>query len=332
MKRFAVSSLATLCGLVLATTAHASFIEKSFRDDPEWKTQEDVDSETESENARANVRQATQERTEEEETETTHNDASTKEMPRMRIQYKTQDEIRSERMANVEALNLNGAATITRAEFTAMLVRSRYSQSSINLCYWDITSVWPPRFELLFRDVPVDHEFAPEICVAMRDGLVRGYGNDIFRPDAQITFADAAKVIARSSGLTPYADPSTPEHWFDTYVHALAQRNAIPMSIEKLEERITADEAQEIIRRLIADDRDDTSRTAEELIITWERTYEPPRRVVITTPQSSSPTPSSAGSQSSVKSAASTTSNGTITSTPATNGSASSRPKAWYEF
>lgn len=308
MKRLAISFLASVCGLLLSATAHASYVERRFLDEPAWNAGEIANEENDGHAENGSDEPRGFNETDDEDAEPTFD-------PNVRL----------------PELNLSGGASITRAEFTAMLVRSLYGEASIRWCYWDVTSVHPPRFELLFRDVPVDHPQAPEICVAMRDGLVRGYGNDVFRPDDRITFADAAKIVARSHGLTPWADPSVPEHWFDPYVEALGRRNAIPSTIVSLEERITAGEAREILERLAENDRGRPSRTAAELIAAWERKYErptppPPVRTAprATTPRPSTPSqpsrPAQSGSASSVR--------------PASSAAAqqSSRPKAWYEF
>lgn len=342
MKRLVVTSLTAVCGFLLTTTAHASFVEKHFQADPGWKTQEEVDLESET---RIDARTAVPTETVEQHREIRDEEEN---------DFNDTDDGTTRFGENIDAgrIQFSASAPMTRAEFTAMLVRSRYTKASIDWCYWDITSVWPPKFELLFRDVSVDHAFAPEICVAMRDGLVRGYGNDVFRPDAQITFADAAKLIARSEGLTPYVDSSKPKYWFNPYVEALASRNAIPMSVEKLEEHITGGEAMEIMDRLASDDRSKSSRTAAELITAWERTYAPRPRPVVRAPRPTIMGPvalpsSSAGSVRSASSAASVKASSvapissakavssaptTSAATSATTSAASSRPKAWYEF
>lgn len=318
MKRLAVSTLTAACGLLLATTAHASYFEKGYVEDPEWKTQQEVDAETEARvDARTTVKARSTDRGEGFDATDDGTDA------------------RFGDMLKKEDIRFEAETSITRAEFTAMFVRSRYGRASIDSCFWNITSVVPPRFELLFRDVSVDHEFAPEICVAMRDGLVRGYGDDVFRPDALITFADAAKIIARAEGLTPWADPSQPKHWFDIYVSALARRNAIPMSVEKIEENITPAEASEMMRRLREDDRTQPSRGADEMIAAWEKTYErpaaPARKPVMNANVPAKP--SFAGSASSRGTAASSARSSVAPSSAAASADAdSSRPKAWYEF
>lgn len=333
MKRAAVSTLAALCGFLLTATAHASYVEKGFVDNPDWKTQEEVDAANEE---RLDAR-TTGERKEElrfnpvEPKDASNDDAE----PTV-----TNDGVQRE-------IDVSETADITRAQFTAMLVRATSSQGTIDACYWDITSFWPPRFELLFRDVPVDHPYAPEICVAMRDGLVRGYGNDVFRPDALITFADASKMIARSHGLTPWADSTVSKNWFDQYVVALGKRNAIPLSIKSIDQRMKVADVREILRRLSSGDTSMPSRSASDMIAAWEKAHAP-RPVVrpvvrppVTTNVPTKPSSSVASASSStVKSAVSAPVSSAKASTPApasaaaagSNASESSRPKAWYEF
>ncbi len=328
MKRFVVSSLTAACGLLITATAHASFVEKSFQQNPDWKTQEEVDAESALElDARTEVPSTQREAVEEQKKDFNETDSHG--------EKKFGGQLTDIRIAS--------SANVTRAQFTALLVRAEYPQTSIDACYWDITSVWPPNFDLLFRDVDLDHPYAPEICVAMREGLVRGYGNDVFRPEQLITFVDAAKILSRAHGLTPWADPSKPKHWFDPYVNAMARQNAIPMSVLKLEENITGDEAYEMVDRLAFGDRTKTSRTAEDLIVAWEKAHEvrPAPVRTIRVPQKPVMPAVSSAPKSSANSVVTPTSSKAVTSPIQPGSSAtpiipenqsSSRPKAWYEF
>jgi hypothetical protein len=117
-----------------------------------------------------------------------------------------------------------GETELTRGMFTALVVSRLYDPTTIDRCYWDIGFPLPPRFSLVFRDVPIDHPHAKHLCVAMRDGLIRGFGDGTFRPDLPITQAEAAKILARSHGLTPYADAETHAVWHTPYVQALRAR------------------------------------------------------------------------------------------------------------
>jgi hypothetical protein len=334
MKRLAVSTLTALCGFLVAATAHASYFEKGIVENPEWKTQEEVDA--------TNEKRLDARTTDRNDTKLHFNpvDTANKGTDESADQTVTDDAERTTQAAPAPA-DLPDTADLTRAEFTAMLVRATSSQGTIDACFWDITSFWPPRFELLFRDVPVDHPYAPEICVAMRDGLVRGYGNDVFRPDAPVTFADAAKMLARSHGLTPWADSHVSKHWFDQYVEALGEKNAIPLSIASIDQRIKAVDAEEMIRRLSTGDVSMPSRDAGQMIAAWEKAHAP-RPVIRPTVRPPVTTNVPAKPSSSVGSTSSSTikppssvpmsSAKAVTSATTSNAAGSSRPKAWYEF
>ncbi len=324
MKRFAVSFLTAICGLLLTSTAHASFAERHIREDPGWKTQEEADADFEARNSNTVQEEDTEEEEQTESPLLEEND-----------DFDQTDSGEATFGAKLVEINLPMSAQITRAEFTALFVRSLYTPADINNCYWDITSVFPPRFELLFRDVSVDNPYAPEICIAMRDGLVRGYGNDIFKPDAPITMADAAKILARAHGLTPWVDSSKPKHWFDPYIQALSNQNAIPMTVTRIDERISVADAREMIERLQMNDRNRPSRSATTLIADWERLYEPRRVAVaprppVTSSTTTKSTSSKASTTTTTPKSASTTS--VRSAATASEGTASSRPKAWYEF
>ena len=51
-----------------------------------------------------------------------------------------------------------------------------------------------------FYDVPAQHEYAREIAAARSIGMISGDGNGFFFPDAGITYADSAKILAYVTG------------------------------------------------------------------------------------------------------------------------------------
>lgn len=152
--------------------------------------------------------------------------------------------------------------TLTRAEFTQMIVSRLYPQAEIDRCYWDIASTLPPTFTLLYTDVPASSPYGKALCIAMRDGLARGYKDGSFRPNDVIRFSEASKIISRAYVLAPYAESTTTGAWFSQYAFALANRNAVPMTVTTFQHAMTAAETEEILKRLAGS-------------ITWEpaRTY-----------------------------------------------------------
>lgn len=139
---------------------------------------------------------------------------------------------------------------MTRAEFTAELVRSLYTPEQIDHCFGTIAPKLPATFTLIFTDVTIHDDFAKEICVAMRDGIVRGFGDGSFAPERTISFAESAKILSRAFALAPYADADTKTVWYGQHVRGLLVRNAVPLSIKRLNQGVTVGEMREMLDRL----------------------------------------------------------------------------------
>lgn len=55
----------------------------------------------------------------------------------------------------------------------------------------------------VYTDVPATHTLAPYILLAASRGSISGYGDGSFRPDLQVTRAEAAKIVANVLGAPP---------------------------------------------------------------------------------------------------------------------------------
>jgi hypothetical protein len=83
---------------------------------------------------------------------------------------------------------------ITRAEFAAMLVRS------LTLAIGDkAPKAGAP---VQFQDVQASDWFAADISAATRWGLINGYDDGTFKPNANVTREDAAVMLQRAVKLT----------------------------------------------------------------------------------------------------------------------------------
>ncbi|WP_410771675.1 choice-of-anchor I family protein [Fontibacillus sp. BL9] len=120
---------------------------------------------------------------------------------------------------------------ITRAEFTALLVRS--------------LGLTPAASGSGFRDVPTGSALADEIGAAVKSGLAGGKGADGFMPDESISRAEMAVMIARAimlletgtagdantidaaSALSRYSDSETIPSWAASSAALLAQRSIL---------------------------------------------------------------------------------------------------------
>lgn len=101
----------------------------------------------------------------------------------------------------------------------------------------------------LFTDVPPGSWFEEDVCVARQRGVVNGYPDGSFKPASNITFAETAVVLARAFRLPLTADQAS---WYAPAVAALAERHAIPETIEGYDRPITRGEMAEMIWRLRA--------------------------------------------------------------------------------
>jgi hypothetical protein len=63
---------------------------------------------------------------------------------------------------------------------------------------------------------------------------VSGYLDGTFRPEQNVNFVEAAKIIAIANGYSETASENK-DPWFRPYVNFLASDSAIPMTIQSFE-------------------------------------------------------------------------------------------------
>jgi hypothetical protein len=147
--------------------------------------------------------------------------------------------------------------TINRAEFTKIIVGTLYHAEDIETC---------ESASIPFSDMTVSAWYAPYICMAWQENLISGYPDNTFRPEQNITFVEAAKIIDISFD-GEYIDASP---WYKPYVKNLSNFGVIPTTIERLEKNITRGEMAEMIWRWETeiDDKDAMSYENDALIET----------------------------------------------------------------
>jgi len=119
------------------------------------------------------------------------------------------------------AYTWNSDATIKRSTFVAAIVRRLFKPSE--RCFVKLSE---SDYSLLARDVEKDASYGIDLCTAMRAGVMRGFTDGNFRPNALVTRAEAAKALAKSFQLaTDTTDPS--EDWSAHYVKALIAGGAL---------------------------------------------------------------------------------------------------------
>ncbi len=82
-------------------------------------------------------------------------------------------------------------ATVTRAEFTDMVIRSVAQQ--------------PAQFKQVFADVNIRTDYSGSIVQAINLGIISGSGNGLFNPEEPITFCASVKMVVAALGYDEYA-------------------------------------------------------------------------------------------------------------------------------
>ncbi|MFH1254608.1 MAG: S-layer homology domain-containing protein, partial [bacterium] len=110
---------------------------------------------------------------------------------------------------------------ITRAEFTKIIILTKYTEDEAENCV-------PTK---KFPDVPAKEWYAKYICLAKNNDIVKGYEDGTYKPNNNISFAEAAKIVANTYGLELTSEADSPEHWYMPFVDALYLQAAVPMTI-----------------------------------------------------------------------------------------------------
>ncbi len=138
--------------------------------------------------------------------------------------------------------------TISRAEFTKILLLGRYSEEEILGCTASD-----------FTDVPSDAWFVPYVCFAKTNSIIQGYADNTFGPQQNIIYAEAAKIIVNTL-IAVTAGGEGEEEWWQPFVNVLEEDGATPDSIAGATHEITRGEMAEIIYRL----QNDTTASEDE--------------------------------------------------------------------
>ena len=138
---------------------------------------------------------------------------------------------------------------INRAEFLKIVIEAIAEDDQIKgeNCFSDVKTEW----------------FAKYVCYAYAKKIVAGYSDGFFRPEANINFAEASKVVAKAFNIAKEANKN--ELWYKNFVESIAEKNAIPTSISDLDKDIYRGEMAEVIWRLKENKIDLASLKYEEL-------------------------------------------------------------------
>lgn len=154
---------------------------------------------------------------------------------------------------------------ITRAEFTKIIVGAVRTTPEDGSCMKAYTTGGiDGSFSNMFTDVISASQewYLDYICYAKDKEWINGYTDGSFKPAANISFVEAAKIITLAFGLG--ADGSK-EPWYRIYVDLLAMQNAIPTTIVRFDQQITRGEMAEMAFRLKSENTSLSSHTYADL-------------------------------------------------------------------
>lgn len=144
---------------------------------------------------------------------------------------------------------------VTRAEFSKIVVGMVFPKSVIDICIDDADEEDLVIPQMKFPDVPDDAWFAPYVCTAWRHGIIDGYPDGSFRPEEGVNFAESAKMLSLSFGLTGIELPNLGSsvanaEWYRPYAEFLSLAGAIPPTLKRYIQPVNRGELAEMLYRL----------------------------------------------------------------------------------
>lgn len=151
----------------------------------------------------------------------------------------------------VSAAEFEPARNVTRAEFTALLMRALGLSGE---------------GRALFADVQADAWYASYVAAAVQSGIVNGRSSTAFAPDATISREEMAvmiiralefkqgKVLASSTGQVLFADASSISEWAHAYVNAAVELKLVQGRDHHLfapQGQLTRAESAQVIYKLL---------------------------------------------------------------------------------
>jgi len=118
---------------------------------------------------------------------------------------------------------------INRAEFIKIVLGANDIKSEGKNCFTDVKNEW----------------FAKYVCSAKKKGIIKGYPDGKFRPERNISFVEAAKIIAEASNR--FIDKKYNKNWYHSYVKEFEENVSIPLSITGFSHEITRGEMADMI-------------------------------------------------------------------------------------
>lgn len=145
-------------------------------------------------------------------------------------------------------------ALINRAEFTKIIIGAKLSGAPMpdaSKCFKDIKDEW----------------FAIYVCYAKDQGIIQGYDDGNFRPNNNISIAEASKIIIGGLMGSKITDTVGVE-WYVPFMEKLSYYNAIPATLKYMpaDTEITRGEMAFMIATLLQKDSTTENPTDDEVV------------------------------------------------------------------
>lgn len=125
---------------------------------------------------------------------------------------------------------------INRAEFTKILIGAFYpGEANGSECFKDVKTQW----------------FSSEVCFAKEKGIVSGYADGTFHPEANVNLAEATKIIVHAAKISVDSSTYSPAApWYAPFIGTLTSRHAIPSSFTNVSQTVTRAAMAEMVYRI----------------------------------------------------------------------------------
>lgn len=139
---------------------------------------------------------------------------------------------------------------INRAEFLKVMMSSTsgFDIAKANNCVDNIKKTG--QNSVYLSDVAIDAWYAPYVCIAFDQKIIKWYEDWTFRALDQINIPEMSKLIAISQNI-PSESPMTWDEWYVPYVKAVWNKNAFPTSLEKINQKLKRWEVAEVLYRIL---------------------------------------------------------------------------------
>lgn len=135
---------------------------------------------------------------------------------------------------------------INRAEFTKILLLSRYTDEQIR------RETAHQMANPCFKDVSPYEWYIPYVCFAQKYGIIEGYGDGTFRPANSITYSEALKISLVTNGFEGSTGEGAMSHWFSPYEITGKALGVFTQLIFQPFSPINREQASEMIYRVYA--------------------------------------------------------------------------------